>query len=153
MLADPCAWFTDPDPDDDSATPTPDQLADNQHHQGTDWIYGGWGRDVMEGDVSANGPNPGDRMIDGAGVYNLYNHCNAAYGGFNDIRQFSPDLLDFMQKLAYGLGAGEDLAAVKDSSSSAFDELSLIYTGDIRKNTGKAYPTTPGHFESFSCAP
>ena len=153
VLADPCAWFAMTDADDDSATPTPDQLADNQHHQGTDWIYGGWGRDVMEGDVTANGPNPGDRMIDGAGVYNLYNHCNAAYGGFNDIRQFSPGLLDFMQKLAYGLGAGKDLAAVKDSSSSAFDELSLIYTGDIKKNTGKAYPTTPGHFESFSCAP
>ena len=37
--------------------------ANNQHHQGIDWIYGGWDRDVLQGEQSANGPNLGDRLI------------------------------------------------------------------------------------------
>ena len=46
--------------------------ANNQHHQGTDWIYGGWDRDVLQADVASNGPNPGDRLIDWNGAYNLF---------------------------------------------------------------------------------
>ena len=40
---DPGAWF-------DHEHPLDDALADHQHHQGIDWIYGGWDRDVMEAD-------------------------------------------------------------------------------------------------------
>jgi len=74
--------------DDDTADPA--TVRNNQHHDGTDWMYGGWDRDVLQGDVAANGPNPGDRLIDWVGAYNLYTSCNAAYGGFNDVRQHSP---------------------------------------------------------------
>lgn len=116
-------------------------------------MYGGWGRDVMQGDVTGNGPNPGDRKLDWNGVYNLWNHCNAAYGGFNDVRAHSPGIQDFVQKWAYGLGAGRDLADVTTSGRSGFRELGFVFTGDAKENAGKAYPTTPGHFESFSCAP
>ena len=144
---DPCAWFEMTDTED------ADPVSERQHHQGTDWIYGGWGRDVMEGDVAGNGPNPGDRLIDWTGTYNLYNHCNAAYGGFNDVRQFSPGMQDFLQKWAYGLGAGPTLSAVTSSSGSGFGELGLVYNSDVNANSGSAYPATPGHFENFSCAP
>jgi Ca2+-binding RTX toxin-like protein len=146
---DPCSWFlmTDANLSDISL---------HQHHQGTDWMYGGWDRDVMEGDVAANGPNPGDRMIDWNGTVNLYNHCNAAYGGFNDVRQISPEMQDFVQKWAYVMGAGQTLTGpngVLTSATSGFNELAMVYTSDLNANSGAAYPTTPGHFEDFSCAP
>lgn len=56
-------------------------IQNNQHHQGIDWIYGGWDRDIMQADVADNGPNPGDRLLDWSGAFNLYTHCNAAHGG------------------------------------------------------------------------
>jgi hypothetical protein len=40
---------------------------------------------------------------------------------------------------------------VKSSSSSAFNELALVYQRDVRLNSDKAYPSTPGHFEEVSC--
>lgn len=58
---DPCLWFEMTGTDDADE-------ANNNHHHGTDWLYGGWDRDVMQGDVAANGPNPGDRLIDWVGV-------------------------------------------------------------------------------------
>ena len=39
-----------------------------QHHRGTDWLYGGWDRDVMEADQAAPCPNVGDRLWDWADV-------------------------------------------------------------------------------------
>jgi Ca2+-binding RTX toxin-like protein len=146
---DPCLWFAMTDTHDDDV-----DVANNNHHQGTDWLYGGWDRDVMQGDVAANGPNPGDRLIDWSGVYNLYTHCNAAYGGFNDIRQMSPDLLTFLQQLAWATGAGREATDVTTPDTSAFVELALVYTGDINAHgSGQAYPATPGHFEEVACLP
>ena len=81
---DPAAWF------EATNTRATDPLADHQHHQGIDWIYGGWDRDVMQANIADNGPNPGDRLMDWTGAYNLYTHCPSAYGGYNDIRLFSP---------------------------------------------------------------
>jgi Ca2+-binding RTX toxin-like protein len=147
---DPCSWFEMTNRADDTASAS--TLADNQHHQGIDWIYGGWDRDVMQGDESANGPNPGDRLIDWSGVYNLYSHCNAAYGGFNDLRSPSPAMQSFLQEWATGLGAGRPAggggADVLTPGTSAYDELALVYTADGKDHgTGSAYPTTPGHFD------
>jgi Ca2+-binding RTX toxin-like protein len=145
---DPCSWFEMTDMTDATA-------ANNQHHQGIDWIYGGWDRDVMQGDQTANGPNPGDRLIDWAGVYNLYSHCNAAYGGFNDVRNFAPAVQGFLQEWAAGQGAGRPgtspaTADAVTSGTSAYEELALVYNqGDLQAHgTGSAYPTTPGHFDA-----
>ncbi|ONI92778.1 hypothetical protein ALI22I_02115 [Saccharothrix sp. ALI-22-I] len=148
---DPCRWFEMTNKTNDTADPA--TQADNQHHQGTDWIYGGWDRDVVQGDVAGNGPNPGDRLIDWSGAYNLYTHCNAAYGGYNDIRQRSPGIQDFLQKLAWGTGAGQVASDATTSGTSAFRELALVYPSDNNGHgTGQAYPTTPGHFDNpVSC--
>ncbi|MBO9522222.1 MAG: hypothetical protein J7518_11850 [Nocardioidaceae bacterium] len=146
---DPCSWFEMTGRDDD-VTSSPATFANNQHHQGVDWVYGGWDRDVMQGDQAGNGPNPGDRLIDWSGVYNLYSHCNAAYGGFNDLRSPSPAIQDFLQKWATGLGAGRPGATpdVLTPGTSAYDELALVTTADGKGHgTGSAYPTTPGHFD------
>ncbi len=143
---DPCSWF------EMTGTDVAD-VAAHQHHQGTDWMYGGWDRDVMEGDVTGNGPNNGDRMIDWPGAFNLFLGCNSAYGGFNDVRELSPQMQNFLQEWAYGAGAGPTLADVTTKARSGYTELGMVYTSDMSSNVGPAYPTTPGHFEQFSCAP
>lgn len=155
---DPCSWFEMTDRADDVVS-TPATLQNNQHHQGVDWVYGGWDRDVMQGDTADNGPNPGDRLIDWSGVYNLYSHCNAAYGGFNDVRNPSPDVQAFLLGWATGNGAGRpggsgSAADVATPGTSAYDELALVYTADGKDHgIGSAYPTTPGHFdEANACA-
>ena len=143
--ADPAEWFSAIGTYDDFAGGGETNL--RQHHQGVDWVYGGWDRDVMGGNLADNGPNPGDRLIDWTGAYNLYVHCNAAYGGYNDIRTQSPSLVLFEEKLAFSLGIGTTLADVQMNGTSAYRELAMVYTGDIKANSGKAFPTTPGHYE------
>ncbi|WP_432944824.1 calcium-binding protein [Kribbella sp. CA-253562] len=145
VTVDPCLWFQLTGKADDTADPA--TLANNQHHQGTDWQYGGWDRDVLQGDVAQNGPNPGDRLLDWNGAYNLYTHCNAAYGGFNDVRQHSPAMQNFLHKLAWGSGAGRAGTDVTTAGTSAYRELALTYNQDHGHGTGTAYPGTPGHFD------
>ncbi len=149
---DPCSWFEMTErADDDAAVPA--TLANNQHHQGVDWIYGGWDRDAMQGDLSENGPHTGDRLMDWNGVYNLWSHCNSAYGGFTDVRNSAPAVEDFLRKWATGNGAGRPAATgtqadTVTAGTSAFDELGLVYTGDNKDHAvGSPYPTSPGHFD------
>jgi hypothetical protein len=155
---DPCIWFDMTNADDDlPAVPStnagyPAYFAttlDNQHHEGIDWMYGGKDRDVFQADVAANGPNTGDFQADWTGVFNLWTHCNSAYGGFNDVYQLSPAWQTFMQKWAFAEGAGQAVTDVTGSTTSAYEELALVYTADINdNNSGKPYPSTPGHFDN-----
>ncbi|MCW2600804.1 MAG: toxins and related Ca2+-binding protein-like protein [Frankiales bacterium] len=148
VTVDPCSWFVMTDI-------IGSDLTNDQHHQGIDWIYGGWDRDVLQGDVADNGPNLGDRLLDWNGTYNLYTHCNAAYGGYNDVRQHSPAMQDFLQRFAWTTGAGQVSGDVTSGTTSAFDELALAYPGtDNSHASGSAFPTTPGHFDNpNACAP
>ncbi|TDW87430.1 Ca2+-binding RTX toxin-like protein [Kribbella pratensis] len=148
VTVDPCSWF-------EMTNLTDAGVADNQHHQGIDWMYGGWDRDVLQGDVADNGPNLGDRMLDWTGAYNLYTHCNAAYGGYNDVRQWSPSMQDFLQRWAGSLGAGQITTDVTTAGTSAYDELALVYQADLQVHgSGPAFPSTPGHFDDpNACAP
>ncbi|HEX5993722.1 MAG TPA: hypothetical protein VFY84_01135, partial [Jiangellales bacterium] len=128
-----------------------------QHHHGTDWQYGGWDRDVLQGDVSANGPNDGDKLLDWNGAYNLYTHCNAAYGGWNDVRKIDPNNIAGVERLAYSTGATDDfdgkpvLADVTTPGTSAYREAAIVYAKDVQLNSGSAFPETPGHFQDFIC--
>lgn len=144
---DPQAWHDAIAPYDDGAG---GGAAEPQHHQGTDWIYGGFDRDVMQGNVTDPGPNAGDRMWDWTGAFNLYTHCDPDYGGYNDQRARSPQMELFLELLAYDSGVGVSLADVRDGSSSAYGELALVYKQDTKDNNGKAYPTTPGHFDEIA---
>jgi RTX calcium-binding nonapeptide repeat (4 copies) len=146
---DPCIWFVMTDHD------LGDGEQYSQHHQGIDWMYGGWDRDVLQADLADNGPNDGDRLLDWTGAYNLYTHCNSAYGGYNDVRQWSPDMQSFLQQFAWGTGAGQASGDVTTSGTAAFDELALVYQSDNNDHgSGSAFPSTPGHFDSpNACAP
>jgi Ca2+-binding RTX toxin-like protein len=146
--SDPCLWLEMTSTDDgDEAT--------NQHHHGTDWIYGGWGRDIMQADVAGTGPNAGDRLIDWHGVYNLYSHCEADYGGFNDIRLPSPHMITFLERLAWGAGAGQARTDLTDNTTSAHREVAIASSRDPKEAaTGSAFPGTPGHFDRpVACDP
>ncbi|HVE99166.1 MAG TPA: calcium-binding protein [Mycobacteriales bacterium] len=140
---DPCDWFLITDTHDVDVT-------NNQHHQGIDWIYGGQNRDILQADVGKNGPDFGDRLLDWVGAYNLYTRCNASYGDDGDIRQHTPAVEAFLQALAYGSGAGKSLADVQTPGTSGYRELAFVFAGD-KSNNGKAFPTTPGHFDNPSC--
>jgi Ca2+-binding RTX toxin-like protein len=123
---------------------------DEQYHQGVDWIYGGFDRDVMEADLGKNGPDFGDRLMDWTGAYNLFTRCNASYGDDGDIRQHGPTMQQLLQTMAYGSGAGYTAGEVTTPGTSAFRELGLVYPGD-KGNSGKAFPSTPGNFQNISC--
>jgi hypothetical protein len=41
---------------------------------------------------------------------------------------------------------------VTQTGTSAFRELGLVYPGD-KGNSGKAFPTNPGHFNVIDCTP
>jgi Ca2+-binding RTX toxin-like protein len=125
---DPAAWFP--------VAPNSDTL------QGTDIHYGGWGRDAMQADEAEPGPHDGDRLIDWTGVYNIYFLCPAVYGDWVITRLISPDMLAYLPDQALGDGALDPAT----TNSSGFDELGLVYTGDVRENSGKPYPDSPGHF-------
>jgi Ca2+-binding RTX toxin-like protein len=142
---DPASWFTMTD-DYESAT-----VGDRQHHHGTDWIYGGWDRDVLQADVSANGPNDGDKLLDWDGAYNLYTACNSAYGGWNDVRKLDPANIQALEKLAWTMGAGTSLENVRNATTSGGREAAIVYTKDLKNNSGRAFSSTPGHFEQFIC--
>jgi len=144
---DPAIWF------EVTSTGAGVPVADHQHHQGVDWIYGGWDRDVLEADQAANGPNPGDRLIDWPGATQLFLHCNAAYGGFNDVREHSPGMQTFLVQLAFALGAGPSATDVETAGRSGFVDLGLVYKKDIKDNNGPAFSDTPGHFTEISCEP
>ncbi|MFE6967517.1 calcium-binding protein [Agromyces sp. NPDC057679] len=157
---DPASWFTMVQAYADTAPEgagTPGRTETRQHHHGTDWQYGGWDRDVLQADVSANGPNDGDKLLDWGGAYNLYTACNSAYGGWNDVRKIDPNNLAGLEKLAYVTGAraefdGAPTLGDVQANGSAFREVAIVYTKDLKNNTGKAFSGTPGHFENFICA-
>ncbi len=140
---DPAEWFTMTAPYGTTVQP--------QDHQGTDWLYGGADRDVLQGDRTSNGPNAGDKLLDWVGAFNLYTHCNAAYGGWNDVRVLSPTVISALERLAYAVGAGNSLQQVRTPGTSAYLEAAVVYTKDVKDNSGKAYPTTPGNFERYVC--
>ncbi|MFN2563316.1 MAG: calcium-binding protein, partial [Jatrophihabitans sp.] len=103
-----------------------------------DLAYGGFNRDVFQSQATGIG----DRMIDDFGAYNLEVACPGAYGGYQINRALSPTLRTFLQALSQADGA----LNTSTPSSSGGTELSLIYAGDSKTNSGPDYPTTPGHF-------
>lgn len=126
-LADPKAWF---------------DIAGLDNYQGYDYAYGGWGQDAMQGDVGGSGPQPGDRLIDWVGAYNVYYVCPAAYGEGMITRSHSPSVVAFLQQLAESGGARD--AAV--AGSSGFRQLGLVQNNEARFNANPPHPDQPGHF-------
>lgn len=125
--ADPKSWFA---------------IAQADNYQGYDYAYGGWGQDALQGDVGGPGRQPGDRLIDWVGAYNVYYVCPAAYGEGMITRSHSPSVVQFLQQLAESGGARD--AAV--TGTSGFRELGLVQNNEARFNANPPHSDHPGHF-------
>jgi Ca2+-binding RTX toxin-like protein len=125
--ADPLEWFV---------------YGGEDNFQNIDYIYGGWDQDAMQADVADTGPVPGDRLIDWVGAYNVYYLCPGLYGEYVITRDHSPHIVRFLQDLASGDGAVDSTT----SGSSGFNEIAIVFSGDIRWNSHPPHPDNPGHF-------
>jgi len=114
--------------------------ADN--YQDIDYIYGGWDQDAMQANVADTGPVPGDRLIDWAGAYNVYYLCPGLYGERVITRNHSPSIVGFLQDLAAGDGAVDTAT----EGSSGFDEVAIVFSKEVRRNSHPPHPHSPGHF-------
>jgi hypothetical protein len=111
--------------------------------KGMDFMYGGWGADGMQADWSMPSPSHGtDKMVDSTGAYNGYFVCEGAYGGNSVMRQLSPDMEAFWQKVS----ADDGLATVTTTNSSNWWELAMVFNPDRGKNSNPVYDLNPAHF-------
>lgn len=111
--------------------------------KGIDFMYGGWGADAMQADVSKPSPsNQTDKMVDATGVYNGYFVCEGAYGGNSIMRLLSPSMESFWQAVA----ADDGLVSAGTSKTSGWWELGMVYNQDRGQNANPTYPITPAHF-------
>jgi Ca2+-binding RTX toxin-like protein len=112
--------------------------------EGIDYMYGGWDADALQADRGENGPVEGDRLIDWAGVFNLYILCPATYGEWVITRQLSPSITDFLHLLAEGDGAFKPGPMGSDPSGK--NEVAFVFSRDVRFNSNPPYEGTPAHF-------
>jgi Ca2+-binding RTX toxin-like protein len=126
------AWYVAPEVDTDGNVAT-----DN----GSDIIYGGRGRDIMQADLGAGGPAPGDRLMDWYGSFNLYLVCEGPYGAGRILREPSPNIVEVLLQLAEADGAYD----VRTTDSSGWKQLALAVDEHARANRGSAHPDHPGN--------
>ncbi len=127
---DPPAWFT---------------WAVPENFQDVDFIYGGWDRDAMQADQAANGPDPGDRLADWAGGFNVEYLCPAGYGDYTVTRMGSPHARDFLRDLTQASGA----YLSSTEGTSGFRDLGYVFPNERGMNSHPPHPDHPGH---FTCA-
>ena len=127
---DPSSWFT---------------WAVPENFQDVDFIYGGWDRDALQADQAANGPDPGDRLADWAGGFNVMYLCPAGYGDHTITRMGAPHARDFLRDLTQASGAF--LSSV--DGSSGFRDLGFVFPNERGRNSNPPHPDHPGH---FTCA-
>ena len=117
-----------------------------ENFQGIDYLYGGWDQDTMQANEGDNGPKPGDRLLDWAGVYNGYYLCPSTYGDWVSTRAVSPGMIAFLQAMSQGFGATTTATA----GSSGFRETAIVFQNEHGQNTQPVHPDTPAH---FTCGP
>ncbi len=111
--------------------------------KGIDFMYGGWGPDGMQADVSKPSPsNQTDKMVDATGAYNGYFVCEGAYGGNSVMRLLSPSMQSFWQ----GLAAEDGLVSPTSSKTSGWWELSMVFNSDRGSNANPTYSINPANF-------
>ena len=128
--ADPPEWFT---------------YAFPENLQDVDFMYGGWDQDAMQADQAANGPDPGDRMADWAGGYNVFYICPAGYGDYTITRSGGPDVREFLQQYAEASGAFDTAT----DGTSGFRDVGYVFTNQRGDNS---HPPHPDHVAHFTCA-
>ncbi len=87
-----------------TVAPAVDQDNDRSTTNGVDILYGGWGADALQADDSPR-RQPGDRLIDWVGSFNVYYVCDGGYGAPTVIRAHSPAMVEFLELMAINDGA------------------------------------------------
>ncbi|HWL33233.1 MAG TPA: calcium-binding protein, partial [Gaiellaceae bacterium] len=121
-------------------------LYNQENFEGIDFIYGGWDQDAMMANHGDNGPIPGDRLMDWAGVYNANYVCPSTNGAWITIRSASPGMVEFLQAMSQGGGSTTTATA----GTSGFRETAIVFQNEHGKNANPTHPDTPGH---FTCGP
>lgn len=127
---DPPSWFT---------------WAFPENFQDVDFIYGGWDRDALQADQAENGPDPGDRLADWAGGFNVFYLCPAGYGDHTITRMGAPHARDFLRDLTQASGA----YLTATDGTSGFRDLAYVFPNQRGQNSHPPHPDHPGH---FTCA-
>ena len=97
----------------------------------------------MQADQAANGPDPGDRMADWAGGFNVFYVCPAGYGDYTITRSGAPHVRDFLQQYAQASGAYDTAT----DGTSGFRDVAYVFTNQRGDNSSPPHPDHPGHFE------
>ncbi|HYF64389.1 MAG TPA: hypothetical protein VD886_16315, partial [Herpetosiphonaceae bacterium] len=118
------------------------KYAGTDNYQDMDILYGGWNQDALQANLGGPGPQPGDRLLDWAGAYNVYYTCPAAYGEGVITRSIAPSVIQFLQDLAEGDGADRPNVL----PASGYREIGIVFNKDIRFNSNPVHPDHPGHF-------
>ena len=140
--SDPETWFQVA-----GKEPSHNGVSYNQENfEGFDYVYGGWDQDAMQANEGANGPIPGDRLLDWAGVYNAYYVCPPTYGDWVSTRAVSPGMVDFLQSMSQGFGARDTATR----GTSGFRETAIVFPNEHGQNANPIHPDTPAH---FTCGP
>ena len=132
----------------------------NQHHQGVDWVYGGWDRDVMQGDLSAERPQP-RRPADG--LVGRLQPVQPLQRGLRRVhRRQDPRPRRWRTSCRPGppatvpvdRPAGDARPTWRPRAPRRTTSWRWSTTATTRTTaTGSAYPTTPGHFDDANaCA-
>ena len=106
--------------------------------EGIDYLYGGWDQDTMQANEGDNGPKPGDRLLDWAGVYNallpLPVHLRRL--GLDPSRRAGPDRLPAV-----------DVAGLRRDDDRDGRHVRLPRDGDrVPERAGQERePDPPGH--------
>jgi Ca2+-binding RTX toxin-like protein len=124
---DPATWHT---------------YAGTDNYQDMDILYGGWDQDALQANIGGPGPQPGDRLLDWAGAFNVYYTCPGAYGEGVITRSIAPSVIKFLQDLAEGDGADRPSLP----PGSGYQEIGIVFNRDIRFNSNPPHPDHPGHF-------
>jgi Ca2+-binding RTX toxin-like protein len=109
---------------------------------GVDIVHGGWDRDALQANVGGPGPQPGDRLIDWVGAYDVFYVCPGAYGEGYITRANSPSVEEFLRALSSDDGA----LAPRTAGSSGYRELAYVLPNESRYNASPPHPDHPGHF-------
>jgi len=124
-----------------------------QNFEDVDYIYGGWDQDTLQANVGDNGPAVGDRLLDWSGSFNGYYLCPSTYGDWVSTRAIAPGLIEFLEAMAFGDGAGGGPTFTTYSThpgTSEDRETAIVFPREVKDNTKPIHADTPAH---FTCGP
>ena len=118
-----------------------------ENFEGIDYLYGGWDQDTMQANEGDNGPKPGDRLLDWAGVLQRLLPLPV------HVRRLGLDPRRSHRAWSRSCRRCRRASARRrrpPRGSSGFRETAIVFPNEHGKNTNPVHPDTPAH---FTCGP